>query len=201
MKLPDRDSIVERARDEINPADDKKAACEKEIRTYLGLLDQVVTVSDVPNPADFRDQSKQVATALRKFETIVSAYPHLWASVFSVGAGVDVDGKAVMVTPVNYDRFMADVATLIQKADFNSEHLVTTRESKRPAPVKMVAAIHAVRLFEQFRSGRRGSEAKLAAILYEGATGIEGEELGKYCAEVERRPRPPNAPQIPHVRH
>jgi hypothetical protein len=174
MKLSNRDRIVREALDEIHPADDKKTACEKEVRAYLGLLDSVVEASDVPNPADFRDQTAEVATALRKIETIVSAFPHVWANMFRVGAGVDANGKALMMPPVDYDRFMADVARLIQKADFQSERLDTTREGTRGAQGNAFKTILAMGyVLDREREDEDGINAEAAGITIIKTRGVE----------------------------
>jgi hypothetical protein len=143
----------------------------------LDDVDQVRTETqkEWPSPAKMRRDMDRLAKALKKVETILllPAYQRVFRH---------------MSAYLDYDRFMADMRKVFKTANFQVKHSVTPRGSKPVDSVKVYAAIYAVRLFEQFRSRRRGSEATLAAILYEGATGIENEELGKYCAKVERKP-------------
>jgi hypothetical protein len=180
MKLPNRDDIVKEALEEISPTAEKKSDCEKMIRKYLGLLDDVDQVrsekeKEWPSPAKMRRDMDRLAKALKKVETILllPTYQRVFRH---------------MPAYLDYDRFMADMRKVFKTADFQVKHSLPPRGSKPVDSVKVYAAIYAVRLFEQFRSKRRGSQATLAASLYEGATGIEGEDLGKYCAKVERKP-------------
>ena len=173
-RIPDREEIVTEALKEINPS--AEAACEKEIRIYLSLLDDLRALKEarLPSPAEIRDEMKRLGKAVEKVEAILQSpacvpFRHMPAYL-------------------DYDRFMADMRKVFKTADFQVKHSLPPRGSKPVDSVKVYAAIYAVRLFEQFRSKRRGSQATLAASLYEGATGIEGEDLGKYCAKVERKP-------------
>jgi hypothetical protein len=76
MKAPNREEIVKEALKEINPAADKKAACEKEIRNYLSILDVVhADLGGLPTPKEMRERFKQDAAALRKVERIVGRSP------------------------------------------------------------------------------------------------------------------------------
>jgi hypothetical protein len=105
-RIPDRKDIVTDALKEINPA--AEAACEKEIRIYLSLLDDLRALSEEslswPSPAEMKADMKRLAKALKKVETILllPTYPApvpAHASIFGLrqvhgrrGEGVQVGG-------------------------------------------------------------------------------------------------------------
>jgi hypothetical protein len=78
-QAPNRDGIVKEvvkeALEEINPAADKKAACEKEIRTCLSVLDDLRALKEEslswPSPAEKKADMDRLAKTLKKAETIL----------------------------------------------------------------------------------------------------------------------------------
>jgi hypothetical protein len=162
MKLPNREDIVKEALKEINPAAEKKAACEKEIRNYFSILDEVhADLGKLPAPAQLREQLKRDASALRKVEIIARRSPKdKFPNLFR--------GLGAFVSPVDRERFLDDLRRLIKTADWHSEHIDVRKGSRRTDSVKYVAERQAAPyLIKTFGIGRP-SKARLAAVLQKG---------------------------------
>jgi hypothetical protein len=159
-RIPDRKGIVTEALENmIRPAADKKAACEKEIRIYLSLLDDLQTFKEPrsPSPAEIRDEMERLAKALKKVEAILQ----------SPACGPFRHMPAYL----DYDRLMADLAKVRQTANYQVKHSETPSGSKTFGLVKWYAAKYAVTLIDKFGTGRP-SKVKLGTTLLHGATGV-----------------------------
>jgi hypothetical protein len=162
MKAPNRDDIVKEALKEINPAANKRVACEKEIRNYLSILDEVhADLGKLPTPAQLREQLKQDASALRKVKIIAGMSPKdRFPNLFR--------GLGTFILPVDRERFLDDLRRLIKTADWQAEHIVVRKGSKPVDPVKRVAeCVAAPSLIKKFATGRP-SKARVAAVLQKG---------------------------------
>jgi hypothetical protein len=175
MKRRNRDEIVRDALEEIHPLASKKSECEDMILTYLRLL-YFIQMTKGPSVKTFKEQLNRFTKVLKKVETIARSFRHhrRWREFQKMGK-----------KPVDYDTFMAEVARLIETAEFFADHLVVKHGAKPIDPMKENAAEYAVTLIKLYGSGRT-SKARLASILYEGPTGIKDADLEKQCAKFSR---------------
>lgn len=158
MKLPSRDDIVKEALEKINPAADKKAACERQIRTYFSLLDvlQKHKAERRPSPAEIKRNMGRLTKALKKIEAILQS------------PACDLFRR--MPAYLDYDRFMADLKKVRETADYQVRHSKTPRRAKSFGLLKWYAGKYAVKLVDEF-GRKRPSKARLASTLLYGATG------------------------------
>jgi hypothetical protein len=162
-RIPDRKNIVTEALKEINPAAEKKAACEKEIRIYLSLLDDLRALKEarLPSPAKIKDDMERLGKAVEKVEEILQSpacapFRHMPAYL-------------------DYDRFMGDLKKVRQTADYQVKHSETPHYAKTFGLVKWWAGKYAVKLIDKFGTGRP-SKARLASTIYYGATGVNDDK-------------------------
>jgi hypothetical protein len=160
-RIPDREEIVTEALKEINPS--AEAACEKEIRIYLSLLDDLRALKEarLPSPAEIRDEMKRLGKAVEKVEAILQS-------------PACVPFRR-MPAYLDYDRLMADLKKVRQTADYQVKHYETQHHTKTFGLVKWWAGKYAVSLIDKFGT-ERPSKARLGSILFRGATGIRDDK-------------------------
>jgi hypothetical protein len=180
-RIPDRKDIVTEALKEINPAADEKAACEKEIRIYLSLLDDLRALKEEslswPSPAEKKADMDRLAKTLKKAETILLLPTYQ-------------RNFRLMRPFLDYDRFMADLAKVSWTADYQVKHSVTQRRAKSFGLVKWHAAKYAVRLINKFGTGRP-SKVQLGTTLLRGATGVYDINFEEVITAVHKADREP----------
>jgi hypothetical protein len=168
---------------EIDPPEQKNAACCKSINEALRLVDMVRVLDEAPAPGEFKKHVKAVADSLVKMKRVL-------AKSHKITQYLVFRGLPEAVGPVDQDRFLEDVDRLILTCEFTLKHLQVSPGSRHWSAAKYICALQASILLKEF-SPNRLSQTKerhfeLASLLYEIASGEEEKDLSAYCEDLDR---------------
>jgi hypothetical protein len=179
-----KEELLHAALAEIDPPEQKNAACCKSIDKALRLVDRVRVVYEAPAPGAFKKHVKAVADSLVKMKRVL-------AKLHKSTQYLVFRGLPEAVGPVDQDRFLKDVDRLILTCDDMIKHLQVSPGSRRWSAAKHTCALQASILLKEFSPNRlsktnEGHFFNLASLLYEIASGEEEKDLSAYCEDLGR---------------
>jgi hypothetical protein len=168
---------------EIDPPEQKKAACRVSIDEALRLVDMTRVLDEAPGPGECKRKLETLADSLKKTKRALT-------QLHETTRNLVFRGLPEFVGPVDHDRFLEDVDRLISTCDFTIEHLQVSPGSRRWSAAKYTCALQASILLKEFSpirlSQTKERHFKLASFLYEIASGEKEKDLSSYCEDLDR---------------
>lgn len=171
------EEIVHRALELIQPPPDRRESCRTEIGARVDLLRSVHHyLGNLPSPGQLREELGDIVRALKKARATLRDVTPASRSLTFLGSP---------------DEFDAELGRLIRNAEFHREAVHVPSGGRTWDGTKTQAARYADELLRSF--GTRppaktigGALYSLAAVLYEGGTGIPDASLEAYCRDLDR---------------
>jgi hypothetical protein len=174
----------------IEPPEERREDCRREIKARVDLLHGVWTLTrDTPSQADLKRELRAIRLRLERIRKdfavrgdLPVAANMLFQDMASRMVSLPVAVTLLFQEQGQHAAFLRELDRLIDDARFHHDSIVVRPGAQRWDNIKVVAARNAARLTT---FGTKHPTRRLAELLYRGATGKRA-NLDQYCRDLDR---------------